>query len=159
MNRLWIIVCLSLLLPSPLIAWEADGVAVTDGDSITILYENRRMDIELAGVDCPELDQPWGKQAQQLTSYLILGKRILIWPIRRDEKERIVSFVFSEEINVNKALLRTGLAWHDRTTFDDSLLKALEMEARIAEKGLWSDPNPIPPWEFRKQRSLPDSGS
>ena len=27
----------------------------------------------------------------------------------------------------------------------------LEEEARKARRGLWSMPNPVPPWEFRRQ--------
>ena len=29
-------------------------------------------------------------------------------------------------------------------------LAKLEKEARVAKVGLWSLPNPVPPWEFRK---------
>lgn len=29
-------------------------------------------------------------------------------------------------------------------------LKELEKEARSAERGLWQDPNPVPPWEWRR---------
>jgi endonuclease YncB( thermonuclease family) len=31
------------------------------------------------------------------------------------------------------------------------VLEGLEKEAREARIGLWVDPNPIPPWEWRKQ--------
>jgi len=34
----------------------------------------------------------------------------------------------------------------------DSLLTALEMEARVAKKGLWSEPYPVPPWVWRKMK-------
>ena len=60
--------------------------------------------------------------------------------------------LFFEEINVNKALLRAGLAWHYRQYSKDSLLTALEMEAHAAKKGLWSEPFPVPPWAWRKMK-------
>ena len=34
----------------------------------------------------------------------------------------------------------------------DTLLKELEHEAREARKGLWADPQPMPPWKCRKLR-------
>jgi len=34
----------------------------------------------------------------------------------------------------------------------DLELEKLEKEARVAKKGLWADPHPVPPWEWRKAR-------
>lgn len=33
----------------------------------------------------------------------------------------------------------------------DNVLERLETEAREAGKGLWVDPAPVPPWEWRKR--------
>src|SRR5262249_7554209 len=33
----------------------------------------------------------------------------------------------------------------------NTVLEVLENEAREAKKGLWADPRPVPPWEWRKR--------
>ena len=35
---------------------------------------------------------------------------------------------------------------------DDETLEQLEQEAREAQRGLWADANPIPPWEWCVRR-------
>ena len=37
----------------------------------------------------------------------------------------------------------------------DRELARLESEARAARLGLWSQPNPVPPWEWRKGEGVP----
>ena len=34
------------------------------------------------------------------------------------------------------------------------LLKSLEKEVREARKGLWADPQPVPPWEWRTHKPV-----
>ena len=35
----------------------------------------------------------------------------------------------------------------------DTVLEGLEKNTREARKGLWADPQPVPPWEWRKRKS------
>jgi hypothetical protein len=35
----------------------------------------------------------------------------------------------------------------------DTVLEGLENETREARKGLWADPQTVPPWELRKRKS------
>jgi hypothetical protein len=51
--------------------------------------------------------------------------------------------------NLSRELVRAGLAWWYCKYSTDPILAALELEAYGARRGLWSDPNPIPPWELR----------
>ena len=54
-------------------------------------------------------------------------------------------------MNKKKRLLRAGLAWwYRRFARDDTELARLEAEARDARQGLWASPNPVPPWEWRR---------
>jgi micrococcal nuclease len=52
--------------------------------------------------------------------------------------------------NLNHEIVRAGFAWwFQRYALTDTELKKLEAEAREARRGLWADPKPVPPWEWR----------
>jgi len=42
--------------------------------------------------------------------------------------------------------------WYRKYAPGDLELEKLEKEARVAKEGLWADPHPVPPWEWRKAR-------
>ena len=55
--------------------------------------------------------------------------------------------------NVNHTLVQDGWCWwFRRCAPGDTMLEGLEKEAREARIVLWQDPEPIPPWEWRKRR-------
>jgi endonuclease YncB( thermonuclease family) len=33
-------------------------------------------------------------------------------------------------------------------------MRDLEKEARVAKRGLWADPKPVPPWEWRRAAAV-----
>ena len=125
-------------------------VSVLDGDTIEVLHNQRPERIRLSGIDCPEKGQAYGKKAKQFTSTLVYGKEVTIQVLRNDRHGRTVADVMlSDGTNVSRELVRAGLAWWYRQYSKDESLGALEEEARQAKRGLWADPNPIPPWELR----------
>lgn len=46
--------------------------------------------------------------------------------------------------------MKAGLSWHYKQYSKDKKLAELEGEARMLRVGLWTDSNPIPPWEWRR---------
>jgi micrococcal nuclease len=44
--------------------------------------------------------------------------------------------------------------WYRKYAPGDTVLEGLEKEAREAKKGLWVDPKPVPPWEWRSDKSF-----
>lgn len=140
----------ALVCPPLLFAWDGKVVGITDGDTIKVLKDGKQVKIRLASIDCPEKGQPWSKRAKTFTSLLVFNKAVEVLPVDENRYGGIVAWVFFEEINISKALMRAGLAWHYRQYSYDPILAALEMEARVAKKGLWSEPYPVPPWVWRK---------
>ena len=74
----------------------------------------------------------------------------------QDKYGRALADVFLlDGTNVNHALVKDGWCWwYRKYAPGDTVLEGLEKEAREAKKGLWADPQPVPPWEWRKSRVL-----
>ena len=63
------------------------------------------------------------------------------------------TFTFLDGTNVNHALIKDGWCWwYRKYAPGNGELETLEAEAREARKGLWTDPQPVPPWEHRRKR-------
>ncbi|ACD90440.1 nuclease (SNase domain protein) [Chlorobium limicola DSM 245] len=130
---------------------SAKVVRIADGDTITILHaDNTQERIRLYGIDCPEKSQSFGNSARKFTGSLVFGKQASIRSMDRDKYGRTVAWVYVGEKNVNEELVRAGYAWHYRQHSNDAGLRRLEHEARKAKRGLWSESNPVPPWEYRQ---------
>lgn len=50
---------------------------------------------------------------------------------------------------VNEEMVKEGWAWIYKNFSASRKLVSLERDARKAQKGIWSDPNPISPWEWK----------
>ncbi len=54
--------------------------------------------------------------------------------------------------DVSLAVVKAGLAWHYREYSRDKALADAELSARTAKQGLWSAPDPTPPWDYRREQ-------
>ena len=134
-------------------SYEVRVVGVSDGDTIKVLTDDKReIKIRLANIDTPERHQPYGKRAKQTLSDLIFRKRVEIRTQKIDRYGRTVALVLLDGVDVSAIMVTKGMAWVYRKYNKDSSLIDIEREARSSKRGLWADPNPIPPWEWRKRR-------
>ena len=62
----YLLILLSLLLASPVLAWPARIIQVTDGDTLTVelVTGGERVKVRLHGIDAPERNQPGGEAAR-----------------------------------------------------------------------------------------------
>lgn len=129
-------------------------IKIADGDTFTLLLEhdNFKVRVRLVSIDCPEKKQPFSKKAKQYLSQLIFGKKVKVYYHKKDRYGRVLGEVFVDNINVNEEMLKAGYAWHFKKYSKDKHLAELENQARKKKIGLWNDPNPIPPWEWRKRK-------
>ena len=109
------------------------------------------------GIDCPEKCQPFCQRAKQATSALVFGKDVSLQTHGKDEYGRTIAEVLLPGgTNVNHELVKDGWCWWYRKYAPrDVELESLEKAARDAKKGLWADPAPVPPWEWRKVKEAP----
>ncbi len=118
-----------------------------------MLHNGKGERIRLHGIDCPEKRQAFGKRAKQFTSTLVFGRTATVQVMDRDRYGRTVGEVLLPDgRSLNRELVRAGFAWMYRRYTNDQSLSDLEEEARVAQRGLWADQNPIPPWEWRIMR-------
>jgi len=156
-TKAFIISLVLILLPSFSWAWSGEVVGITDGDTITVLNRKtlKGVKIRLYGIDCPEGGQAFSKRARQFTSKLVFGKVVEVHRMDTDRYGRTVALVSVDKQLLNKELVKAGLAWvYDRYCSEPicESWRNFQLRAKIDKRGLWADSNPIPPWEFRRQK-------
>jgi micrococcal nuclease len=138
------------------IEFTAKVIAIKDGDSIDVFYENKKINIRLADVDCPEIKnkQPFGRNAKAFTSKLCYGQKVTVQSNNKyDRYKRLIATIINEQNkNVNRELVIAGLAWHFKKYSTNNEFAILENNARSNKMGLWKDNNPTAPWEWRKPK-------
>ncbi len=129
---------------------------VHDGDTVDVLTSDlSTVRVRLYGVDCPESDQLHGLAATLFSLWESWLRKVEVRVMDRDRYGRSVGWVFvgAERRNLNHMLVEQGHAWvykqYCRARECAALLRA-EDAARQARLGLWQDPSPMPPWEWRR---------
>lgn len=160
MSAIWLIVALCALFGPPLgvraDTWEGRVVRVIDGDTLVALGSgNREERVRLAGIDCPERKQAYGTRAKEALLARVGGKPVSVQWWKRDRYGRVVGKVVDGQGDVNLALVRDGLCWwfrkyaDEQSAADQLLYETAETSAREGRVGLWRDPVPVAPWEWR----------
>ena len=133
-------------------------VAIADGDTITLLDSaNTQHRIRLEGIDAPESHQAFGEQSRLSLSEMIFGKDVSVSYQKIDQYGRLVGKIILDGKDINLEQVKAGMAWHykfyedEQTPEDRELYAKAEAEARAARRGLWQDPNPPEPYQFRKE--------
>ena len=150
-----VIAALTLWLASlPLYADTVGGVVVrvADGDTITVLDDSKKQHkVRLVKIDAPEKAQAYGQASKKHLSSFVAGKAVTVEYEKKDQYGRILGEVFVGELNVNLQMVKDGMAWHYAYYDNTPSYTEAEKEARAKKLGLWQDPNPVPPYEFRKR--------
>jgi endonuclease YncB( thermonuclease family) len=160
--RLWLATCALALVSASFAAesWIIEGrvIAVADGDTITILDRDKRQHkIRLNGIDAPEKGQPSGFRSKENLSKLVFDRSVPAECHKVDRYNREICKVLDGSVDVCLEQIRASYAWWYRayakkqSPEDRERYELAEQEAKAKKVGLWRDPNPVPPWEWRRR--------
>jgi endonuclease YncB( thermonuclease family) len=125
-------------------------VSVHDGDTLRAIDEGKvEQRIRLAGIDAPERGQAFGNVSRERLAALTMGQPVEVYIEDRDRYGRTVARLEAGGVDVCRQMVADGLAWHFTRYSDDPALAAAEIEARAERRGLWRDPAPVAPWDWR----------
>lgn len=160
---------LCLIIGLLLVAFKSHGevltgrvIDVSDGDTVKFLDEQQRtLTLRLAGVDAPEIRQEFGQKARSVLVEVCLDKPAKAEVRTIDRYGRTVARVSCTGVDVAFKLLHEGLAWHftryarsqpsDEATAD----RIAQDDAKAGGRGLWGQPDPIAPWDWRLAQKVP----
>lgn len=148
----------SLFAALPVLAETLSGrvVRVADGDTVTLLDERHQTHkVRLSGIDAPEKKQAFGERARHSLLDLVQGKQVMVNTHKRDKYGRHVGKVLLKGMDVNLEQVSRGMAWHytayakEQVEEDQQSYLDAQVRARSAQRGLWGQTEPMPPWEWR----------
>ena len=150
-------IILLLVLSSHVYAdqYQATVIKVIDGDTIWVKSNNKHIKVRLSYIDAPELRQKHGVHSRDKLSELVLNKNVEINTYRKDRYNRHLGEVYifnsSKSVFINAVMLKSGNAWVYKRYRNNEYLINLENNARMANKGIWSNSEPLEPWIFRRK--------
>lgn len=132
-------------------SFTAKVIHVIDGDTVDVLVINQLVRIRLAEIDAPEKQQAYGEEAQQALAELIANKTVTVLKVDEDQYQRLIAIIKLDKQNINREMVKQGMAWVYTSYNHDLSLPILEAKARNAKLGLWAQAKPVAPWIYRKQ--------
>lgn len=131
-------------------------VGISDGDTLKARCgpedAPQTITVRLAEIDAPEKRQPFGTRSRQHLADVCFQKSAEIRPRTTDRYGRTVARVACEGTDASSEQVRSGMAWSFTRYLTDKRIAQLERDARTAHRGLWTDAEPMPPWEWRRVR-------
>jgi endonuclease YncB( thermonuclease family) len=126
----------------------ATVVSITDGDTFRVVRaDGSNEPVRLIGIDSPEAGAPFADEATALLSGLIANRQVrLVADVSdRDRFERLLRYVYIDDLFVNEEIVLAGLAEARRYPPDIALAERLESAAALAQsqgRGIWQAQQP-----------------
>jgi endonuclease YncB( thermonuclease family) len=136
---------------------------VIDGDTVILEIGWSEHKIRLDSIDCPEDGQYWGDIATYGLLKILSKETVRVEEHGIDNYGRTLATLYvwnrktGDWMNVNERMVTLGHAWVMRRYYNhlpkdrQTKLNQLERWAKSKNIGLWHDPNPIAPWNWRKE--------
>jgi micrococcal nuclease len=138
--------------------FEAVVTHVSDGDTVWVRTDptpdapqGRRIKLRLLGLDAPERCQPRGPEATAALMASVQGQRVTVQRTATDDHGRGLATLWLDGVDVGAQLVAEGHAWSARYRGNPGPYANEEAEARRARRGLFADPSPELPRDFRRR--------
>jgi micrococcal nuclease len=141
-----------LILPVWAASLSGEVIKVQDGDTVDVLVNRKPVRIRLAEIDAPEKKQPFGERSRQTLISLVYRKQVTVAVQNKDRYGRVVGTIYLQGSNINKEMVRKGMAWAYKDYLKDLDYVTIQDQARAAKRGLWADKSPQAPWAYRKAK-------
>lgn len=129
--------------------WRVD--TVHDGDTVTCRDpEGRAWKIRLVGIDAPEFGQPFGEASRRALADKLAAGVVRVEGDARDQHGRLLGTLRIGDRDINRELVAEGWAWAFGGFSTEGELLDAEAEARRGRRGLWADPEPLHPRQWRE---------
>jgi endonuclease YncB( thermonuclease family) len=134
------------LLGTPADAFDAVVTSCVDGDTCTVIASEQRIHIRLHGVDAPELDQPYGPEARDILTSLIVGHHVDVRAAGHSYNRMVADLVREDGLDTATELVADGAARVEPQFNTNPELPGWQVLAQQSRLGLWADAAAIPPW-------------
>lgn len=151
-----IFACLFLAISSLALGQSVTGkvVRIIDGDTYDLLTpEQTVMRIRMYGIDAPERSMPFYSKSKEYLASICFSKEVRMEMMTTDRNGRVVGKTFLPDgKEAGEQMVLAGMAWHFTRYSSDQNLHEAEQIARKEKRGLWFDPDPVAPWDWRWQK-------
>lgn len=148
-----------IAVAAPSLVLTGTVVRVADGDTVTITVGQRTHKVRIDGIDAPERSQAFGEQARVSLADMTEGQTVQAFCSKIDRFGRDVCKVKRGDTDVGLEQIRRGLAWHfkryadEQSSSDRAAYASAEDDARRGQRGLWAEPTPQAPWDWRAEHA------
>lgn len=129
---------------------------IVDGDTFTMkTADGTEYTVHVRCVDSPEPAQAFGPEAKQFAEKLLSGKTVGVEPADAESTPMPAIVTLPDGADVGEALLSAGMGWYTDADGTDGFLCKAAAAALTGKKGLWANPAPLAPWDFRGDARRP----
>jgi endonuclease YncB( thermonuclease family) len=102
------------------------------------------------------LRQAFGQRTKAAMSELVFGKDVELQPHSIDRYGRLVAIAYVHGTDAGLELPKQGLCWvyekyvGEAAAEIQTRYRDAQAGAQSGKAGLWQDPDPVPPWEWRR---------
>jgi micrococcal nuclease len=132
--------------------FEGKIIRILKGDTFIFLAGTEMLTVRMLGVEAPERDQPFSREAAQFLSKY-LNKDAVAELNGTDRDDRYIGILYVNGKDINLLSLRGGYSWHNKRYSSDKKYAEAEEYAQKNKLNIWSMPKPIAPWVWRQKHS------